>query len=210
MYTMSLIGMLPTKDIDKAYRMRLTVLPYYANFLLDTSGNLFEYKKFLRKVGVSKESAVQIRKIYDILDTNKSGFIEIDDVGVMLSVFKPGARKLTAAETADFMKAGDPNNTGKISPDAERSGPNLRQQCQELMRGTRISPLPIDQSHPSIDTFHAIHPSSICLTLVLNLPATVFSQDIESELDLNTRSPRNFELPPEVLKEGQMTPLWDF
>ncbi|XP_069591525.1 parvalbumin beta-like [Ranitomeya imitator] len=101
---MSLIGMLPTKDIDKAFEDL-------------QAGNLFEYKKFLRKVGVSKESAVQIRKIYDILDTNKSGFIEIDDVGVMLSVFKPGARKLTAAETADFMKAGDPNNTGKISPD---------------------------------------------------------------------------------------------
>ncbi|XP_077129654.1 parvalbumin beta-like [Ranitomeya variabilis] len=80
-------------------------------------GNPFEYKRFFRTTGMSSLSKRQIEKVFHILDREVGHFIDEDDIQDFLKNFGPGARKLTAAETADFMKAGDPNNTGKIGLD---------------------------------------------------------------------------------------------
>ncbi|XP_069591521.1 parvalbumin beta-like [Ranitomeya imitator] len=77
--------------------------------------NNFPAVNFFRAMGFQHTSRDNIKKIFDFLDREKRGFIEIDEVGNILGYFNPGARKLTPSESEVFMKAGDPNNTGKIS-----------------------------------------------------------------------------------------------
>ncbi|XP_069591708.1 parvalbumin beta-like [Ranitomeya imitator] len=77
--------------------------------------NNFPSVNFFRVMGFYSASRDDVKKIFDFLDREKRGFIEIDEVGNILGYFKPGARKLTSSESEAFMKAGDPNNTGKIS-----------------------------------------------------------------------------------------------
>ncbi|XP_073399164.1 parvalbumin beta-like isoform X1 [Dendrobates tinctorius] len=73
--------------------------------------------EFFNAIGLKKQVGI-VNKIFNFLDRNKSGFIEEEDAEDLLQNFRHDARKLTPAETAAFMKAGDPNNTGKISPAA--------------------------------------------------------------------------------------------
>ncbi|XP_073504097.1 parvalbumin beta-like [Phyllobates terribilis] len=101
----SITDILSSKDIDKA--------------MADVeAGGFFQYKPFFRTSGLSSKSVKQVRKIYEFLDREFSGFIEEQELTKFLKILKHGARDLTPAETAAFMKAGDPNGTGKISPDA--------------------------------------------------------------------------------------------
>ncbi|KAM4023903.1 parvalbumin beta-like [Anomaloglossus baeobatrachus] len=79
--------------------------------------NPFDHKEFFKRSGLSSKSAEQVKLFFDMLDINGSGFIEETEILIFLRNLKADARLMTPAETAEFMKAGDPNNTGKIGPD---------------------------------------------------------------------------------------------
>ncbi|KAG8433067.1 hypothetical protein GDO86_017372 [Hymenochirus boettgeri] len=101
---MSITDILSAKDIDAA--------------LSSVSGaGSFKHKTFFDKVGLASKSADQVRKVFEILDRDKSGFIEEDELQLFLQNFKSDARALSDAETKAFLLAGDSDGDGKIGVD---------------------------------------------------------------------------------------------
>ncbi|XP_043945643.1 parvalbumin alpha-like isoform X2 [Protopterus annectens] len=74
----------------------------------------FNYKNFFAKAGISGKSADQLKQIFAVLDQDKSGFIEEDELKLFLQNFSSGARALSDAETKAFMQAGDSDGDGRI------------------------------------------------------------------------------------------------
>ncbi|XP_073399169.1 parvalbumin beta-like [Dendrobates tinctorius] len=99
---MSVTGIFSQNEIEKGL-----------SFLLEDIS--FKTNVFFQKVNLTNMSEAQITKVFNILDRDNDGILLEEEVSLILQNFRPGARRLTPAETADFMKAGDPNNTGKIS-----------------------------------------------------------------------------------------------
>uniref|UniRef100_A0A8D3CTG8 Parvalbumin n=1 Tax=Scophthalmus maximus TaxID=52904 RepID=A0A8D3CTG8_SCOMX len=77
----------------------------------------FCHKKFFGTCGLSAKSPADVKAAFDIIDQDKSGFIEEDELKLFLQTFKAGARSLTDTETKNLLKAGDTDNDGKIGAD---------------------------------------------------------------------------------------------
>ncbi|XP_059203522.1 parvalbumin beta-like [Centropristis striata] len=77
----------------------------------------FDHKKFFKACGMSGKSSEDVKKAFFIIDQDKSGFIEEEELKLFLQNFKAGARALTDDETKKFLKAGDTDGDGKIGAD---------------------------------------------------------------------------------------------
>ncbi|XP_068162144.1 parvalbumin beta-like [Antennarius striatus] len=77
----------------------------------------FKHKEFFAKVGLSSKSDADVKKAFEVIDQDKSQFIEEDELKLFLQNFSAAARALTDAETKEFLKAGDSDGDGKIGID---------------------------------------------------------------------------------------------
>ncbi|KAH0616927.1 hypothetical protein JD844_028405 [Phrynosoma platyrhinos] len=81
----------------------------------------FNHKKFFELVGLKKKSQEDVKKVFHILDKDRSGFIEEDELKFVLKGFTPDGRDLSDKETKAFLAAGDKDGDGKIGVDGECS-----------------------------------------------------------------------------------------
>ncbi|NXA40832.1 PRVM protein, partial [Eudromia elegans] len=101
---MSMTDVLSAEDIKKAVEAF-------------TAAESFNYKKFFEMVGLKNKSQEDLQKVFRVLDKDRSGFIEEDELKFMLQGFRSNSRDLTDKETKDLMAAGDKDGDGKIGMD---------------------------------------------------------------------------------------------
>uniref|UniRef100_A0A8C5QUR0 Parvalbumin n=1 Tax=Leptobrachium leishanense TaxID=445787 RepID=A0A8C5QUR0_9ANUR len=77
----------------------------------------FNHKKFFEMVGLKKKTKCDMEKVFHILDKDRSGFIEEDELMFILKGFSSKGRELSAKETKILLAAGDIDGDGKIGVD---------------------------------------------------------------------------------------------
>uniref|UniRef100_A0A8C6KUU6 Parvalbumin n=1 Tax=Nothobranchius furzeri TaxID=105023 RepID=A0A8C6KUU6_NOTFU len=87
----------------------------------------FEPKKFFEMVGMKAMSADNVKKVFQVLDVDGSGFIEEEELKFVLKGFSKDGRDLTDTETKAFLQAADKDGDGKIGID-DRPLPRLLHQ----------------------------------------------------------------------------------
>ncbi|XP_069442583.1 parvalbumin alpha isoform X1 [Ovis canadensis] len=106
---MSMTDLLHAEDIKKAVGAFTAV-------------DSFDHKRFFQMVGLKKKSPEDVKKVFHILDKDKSGFIEEEELGFILKGFSPDARDLSVKETKMLLAAGDKDGDGKIGADGKEMG----------------------------------------------------------------------------------------
>ncbi|XP_044156684.1 parvalbumin alpha [Bufo gargarizans] len=101
---MSMTDILKAEDISKA--MGACSAP-----------DSFNHKKFFEMAGLKGKSKESMIQAFKVLDQDNSGFIEEDELCLILKGFDPKGRVLTAKETKDLLNAGDKDGDGKIGMD---------------------------------------------------------------------------------------------
>ncbi|XP_032418471.1 parvalbumin-7-like isoform X1 [Xiphophorus hellerii] len=81
------------------------------------SAETFDPRKFFEMVGMKAMSAENVKKVFQVLDVDGSGFIEEEELKFVLKGFSKDGRDLTDAETKAFITAADKDGDGKIGID---------------------------------------------------------------------------------------------
>ncbi|NXV18830.1 PRVM protein, partial [Cepphus grylle] len=89
----------------------------FSGFSSPTAAESFNYKKFFEMVGLKKKSPEDVKKVFHILDKDRSGFIEEEELKFVLKGFTPEGRDLSDKETKALLAAGDKDGDGKIGAD---------------------------------------------------------------------------------------------
>uniref|UniRef100_A0A3B3CC05 Parvalbumin n=2 Tax=Oryzias melastigma TaxID=30732 RepID=A0A3B3CC05_ORYME len=77
----------------------------------------FNPKKFFEMIGMRAMTAENVKKVFQVLDVDGSGFIEEEELKFVLKGFSKDGRDLTDAETKAFLQAADKDGDGKIGID---------------------------------------------------------------------------------------------
>ncbi|NXK18989.1 PRVB protein, partial [Arenaria interpres] len=104
-------------SFDMALAGILTEAEIAAGLQSCQAADSFDYKTFFVKVGLNSKSKDQLAQVFGILDQDRSGFIEEDELKLFLQNFSASARALTDAETKAFLAAGDSDGDGRIGVD---------------------------------------------------------------------------------------------
>uniref|UniRef100_A0A672GI51 Parvalbumin n=2 Tax=Salarias fasciatus TaxID=181472 RepID=A0A672GI51_SALFA len=81
------------------------------------AGETFDPTKFFEMLGMKAMTAENVRKVFQVLDVDGSGFIEEEELKFVLKGFSKEGRDLTDAETRAFLIAADKDGDGKIGAD---------------------------------------------------------------------------------------------
>ncbi|CAI9561440.1 unnamed protein product [Staurois parvus] len=77
----------------------------------------FNHKKFFELCGLKSKSKDDMKKVFHILDKDQSGYIEKEELCLILKCFTPEGRDLSDKETTVLLAAGDKDGDGKIGVD---------------------------------------------------------------------------------------------
>ncbi|XP_014328754.1 parvalbumin-7 isoform X1 [Xiphophorus maculatus] len=81
------------------------------------SAETFDPRKFFEMVGMKAMTAENVKKVFQVLDVDGSGFIEEEELKFVLKGFSKDGRDLTDDETKAFITAADKDGDGKIGID---------------------------------------------------------------------------------------------
>ncbi|XP_040262877.1 parvalbumin alpha [Bufo bufo] len=82
-----------------------------------SAADSFKHKQFFEMVGLKGKSKEILIKAFKVIDQDNSGYIEQEELCLILKDFDPKARVLTAKETKELLDAGDKDKDGKIGID---------------------------------------------------------------------------------------------